>query len=133
VVQVESYVGKSSDNLQGRKLYEPHLPITFRERLVEEIKKVHAEMLQPPDKVKANPKWLHQWRPSVKRGIDWAGALNAGGSNVGTIVNESVFPRKSTEIEEDNAPSTSIQEPEFLTIGLIGRILGDISQMNLTA
>jgi 50S ribosome-binding GTPase len=131
VVQVESYVGKASDNLQGRKLYEPHLPITFRERLVEEIKQVHAEMLEPPDKVKANPKWLQQWKPSVKRDIDWLGALNAKGSQVGTVVGETVCPRK-TDTEEDDATSTNVQEPEFLTIGLIGKIIVHISQVNLT-
>ena len=129
VVQVESYVGKASDNLQGRKLYEPHLPVTFREKLVEEIKAVHTEMLQPPDKVKANPKWLQQWKPSVKRDIDWVGALNARGSDVGTVVGETV---KSTEMQERDAPSNNVQEPEFLTIGLIGRIRIQISQINLT-
>ena len=129
VVQVESYVGKASDNVQGRKLYEPHLPVTFREKLVEEVKAVHAEMLQPPDKIKANPKWLQQWKPSVKQDVDWVGALNARGSEVGTVVSETV---RSTEMGENNTPSISVQEPEFLTIGLIGRIRIHVSEMTLT-
>lgn len=48
VVQVEAYVEKEARvGHQGRKLYEPHLPQGFRERLVEAIKEVHAEMLEP--------------------------------------------------------------------------------------
>jgi hypothetical protein len=125
VVQVESYVGKASDNLQGCKIFEPHLPISFKERLVEEIKAVHAELLQPPDKVKANPKWLQQWKPSVKRDIDWVGALNTGGSNPGAAVGEPVYLRNTDEAED----SASNEEPEFLTIGLIGKVFADIPNL----
>lgn len=122
MVQVESYIEKPSDHL--RKHYEPHLSITFRERLIEEIKAVHTEMLQLPDKVKANPKWLQQWQLSIKRDIDWAGVMDAGSSTVG-FVNEAGHARKSDEEEEEDTTdaSTTAQEPEFLTVGLIGRIL----------
>lgn len=124
VVQVESYIEKeASASKQGRKQYEPHLPERFRDRLVEAIREVHAEMLSPPDKVKSNPARLEDWKPPVKRDIDWNGVLNAGGPRVGSIVGGSAAPRPkecdaSGEFRED-------QEPEFLTIGLIG-LLGSL-------
>jgi hypothetical protein len=121
VVKVESYIAKDSENLQGSKRYDPHLPTIFRERLVEAIKDVHAGMLEPPEKVKANMRWLQQWKPSVKRDIDWAGVLNAGGSEVGTIIGGPAHPGASDEKQEDDTTSTADQEPEFLTIGLLGR------------
>jgi hypothetical protein len=122
VVKVEAYVAKTSEDLQGSKCYDPHLPTIFRERLVEAIKDVHAELLEPPEKVKTNMRWLQQWKPSVKEDINWAGVLNAGGSEVGAPIGGPAFPRASDEKREDDATSTTDQEPEFLTIGLIGRI-----------
>jgi len=120
VVQVESYVGREPDDLQGCKRHIPRLPITFRERLVEEIKQVHAEMLQPPDKVKANAKWFQQWNPPVKVDIDWVGVLNAEGSEVGTVVGTS----RPSDGKGDDATLTSVEESGYLTIGLIGKNLG---------
>lgn len=119
VVQVESYVEKETGiGHQGRKQFEPYLPKTFREKLVDAIREEHSEMLQPPDKVKANPAWLKSWKAPVKRNIDWEAVLNAGGGKVGSVVGGAVAPRpKDTEQAEHE------EEPEFLTIGLIGMCL----------
>ena len=91
------------------------------------IKEVHSELLEPPQKVKNNPNWLKGWIPTVKRDIDWEGVLKAGGSKLGTMVGGSAVPRpKACELSNDQGPERSDrpenqhQEPEYLTVGLIG-------------
>ncbi|RDB29562.1 Guanine nucleotide-binding protein-like 1 [Hypsizygus marmoreus] len=119
VVPVESYVEKEAGAVhQGRKQFEPHLPQTFRERLVNTIREVHAEMLQPPDKVKNNPAWLKKWKPAVKRVIDWDNVLTARGLKVGSIVGGATVPRTK---ERDAEAGEEDEEPEYLTVGLIGQ------------
>lgn len=118
VVQVESYVEKEARaGHQGRKQYQPHLPLTFRQRLVDTIKEVHASMLQPPESIGAAR--LKHWKAPVRRNIDWDGLMKAGGSQVGSVVGGASFPRQKDSTEGKEATSED-QEPEFLTIGLIG-------------
>ncbi|KAJ7446495.1 hypothetical protein B0H11DRAFT_2084984 [Mycena galericulata] len=113
VVQVESYIEKEATSVhQGRKQHEPHLPESFRHRLVEAIREEHAAMLVPPEKVKANPARLANWKPPVKREVDWERVLAAEDGKVGTFVGGPAIPH------EDDA---SEEEPKFLTIGLIGQ------------
>ncbi|KXN88797.1 Guanine nucleotide-binding protein-like 1 [Leucoagaricus sp. SymC.cos] len=124
VVQVESYIEKETTTVhQGKKQYEPRLPDTFRHRLMEAIKEVHAEMLDPPEKVAKNPEWLQNWIPPVKREIDWDGVLNAGGGRVGAVVGGAAVPRPTTEDEDEDEDQDSNQnkESEQLTVGLIGQ------------
>ena len=35
-------------------MYEPHLPESFKERLVQAIREGHAEMMEPPEKIRGN-------------------------------------------------------------------------------
>ncbi len=59
IVEVEAYAERNPSTVhQGRKRYDPHLPDDFRQRLVQVLQEVHAEMLDPPEKVKVNPRWL---------------------------------------------------------------------------
>lgn len=121
VVQVESYVEKeASFGHQGRKQFEPRLPQTFRERLVDAIKEAHTELSQLSDNIKANATWRKKWKPLVKHEIDWDGLLKAGGSQAGSIVSGPAAPT-GKEISSDDE-SYEDREPEFLTIGLIGMI-----------
>ncbi|KAJ6604808.1 hypothetical protein DFH09DRAFT_1123865 [Mycena vulgaris] len=113
VVQVESYIEKEASSVhQGRKQHEPHLPESFRHRLLDAIRQEHAAMLEPPEKVKANPAWLEKWKPFVKRDVDWDRVMTADGVKVGTVVGGPTAPREDETAEE---------EPKFLTIGLIGQ------------
>ena len=115
IVQVESYAEK--DAQQGKSRYEPHLAQSVREPLVEAIRKVHLEMLQPPDKVKNNAAKLHNWKPPVKQQIDWARLLKTGDSTVEGHASTSDYSvKESTEMHAET------KEPEFLTLGLIGRV-----------
>ena len=133
VVQVEAYVPKElGPNNEGTskrsKRFEPHLPQTFRERLVEALREVHQELLLPPQMVRGNEEKMKHWKPPVKTDVDWAIALSACGDRVGQAVGGPIAPRP-TALEsnaEDREPVNEKQEvaeaeePDFLTIGLIG-------------
>ena len=80
------------------------------------VKKVHAEMLEPPEKVKRNAAWLQKWDPPVKRDIDW-GNLK-GRSIIGDL--------QSKDEDQTFDEHRECQEPEFLTIGLIGKLCHDV-------
>jgi hypothetical protein len=115
VVQVESYQEKAEGvGKQGRKMYEPHLPDTFRARLVSTLKEVHEEMLVPPARIKEDKEQLMKRKPAVRRDVDWESVLNAGGGLVGSIVGGAAEPHPGDGDDERD------EEPEFLTIGLIG-------------
>lgn len=149
VVPVESYTPKSAVE-QGPTRYEPHLPITFRERLVHTLRDVHEQLLQPPQWVTASRPGeseedrLHRvakWKPKVKTVIDWDGVLEAKGKLVGKAIGGVAVPKgqdiehdtEGTEDDEGDVINTADseeeqtndtfewKEPEFLTIGVIGR------------
>jgi hypothetical protein len=77
-------------------------------------------MLQPPEKTKRNETWLKNWKPRVKRHVDWEAVLEARGTKVGSVVGGAAVPRPKDE-SEDIQGQHEDHEPEFLTIGLIGR------------
>ncbi|KAF8445602.1 hypothetical protein L210DRAFT_3392554 [Boletus edulis BED1] len=132
VVPVEAYAPKSSLTVeQGPTRYEPHLPGTFRERLVDTLRAVHEQKLQPPQWVTA-PRTgeseeerllrIDQWRPRVKRVIDWDDVLAAKGNRVGKAVAGAPVPRGQDKQEtEGTETDEEDDEPEFLTIGVIGQ------------
>ena len=123
IVQVESYIEKDGIADQGRKLYEPHIPQSFRQTLVNAIKDAHTEMLQPPERIKIDPERLKNWVSPVKREVDWEAVLYAEGDKVGLSVGGAAVPR--TQLPEDdrseNGEPEQRQEPTYLTIGLIGQ------------
>ena len=147
VVPVEAYAQKPS--LTGPTRYEPHLPGTFRERLVHTLRDVHEQMLQPPQWVTAprageseqkRLQRIDRWRPRVKRVVDWDGVLQAKGKLVGKAVGGSAgghdITRESEGTEGNKGGDTSVsdieeeqlgdayewKEPEFLSVGLVGTV-----------
>lgn len=150
VVPVEAYAPKSSVAVeQGPIRYEPHLPGTFRERLVHTLRNVHEQLLQPPQWVTAprdgeseeeRLQRVDQWKPRVKTVIDWDGVLKAKGKLVGKAVGGVAVPMgqdvkyesEGTEVDEGDDVNVSDseeeqisdayewKEPEFLTVGVIG-------------
>ncbi|KAG6380888.1 hypothetical protein JVT61DRAFT_5280 [Boletus reticuloceps] len=150
VVPVEAYAPKSLIVEQGPTRYEPHLPGTFRERLVDTLRALHEQLLQPPQWVTAPRPGeseeerllrIDQWRPRVKRVIDWNDVLAAKGNRVGKAVGGVAVPRgqdieretEGTEMDEEDdvkisdseeeqtGDASEWKEPEFLTIGVIGQ------------
>ena len=142
VVQVESYAdpGDALSTAQGKKkIHEAHLPSTFRHALVEALKAAHAELLTPPEYVRNDAEKLARWKPRVLREVDWTAVLEAEGERVGSVVVGATAPRSDTSAHTDEARQTVDldearsddgerdgkgigleEEPEFLTIGLIG-------------
>ncbi|PFH49804.1 hypothetical protein AMATHDRAFT_146756 [Amanita thiersii Skay4041] len=117
IVQVESYTEKSAE--QGRVWSEPHIPEELRSRLIEAIREAHAELLEPPEKVKANSSWLSSWKPPVKREIDWNVVING---SVGEYTPDVV--RIDNELSPESKEGLSGESSELLehlTIGLIGQ------------
>ncbi|KAK7680577.1 hypothetical protein QCA50_016359 [Cerrena zonata] len=127
IVQVESYTEKDSGIGSGKKkVYEPHLPTAFRQALVEALKETHAEFLEPPDRIKNDSEKSKNWKPRVKRNIDWEAVLNARGGQVGMVVGGATMPKvidplPGGEDDGDEEKEGERTEPEVLTIGLIGQ------------
>ncbi|EKM61304.1 uncharacterized protein PHACADRAFT_134794 [Phanerochaete carnosa HHB-10118-sp] len=130
VVQVESYTEKAVGG--ARRVYESHLPSAFRQTLVDALRETHAELLEPPERIRDMPEKVATWTAPVKREIDWEAVLHARGGKVGAAVGGVAAPRVqenaaagSSETEagitrDDDVDSMDDVEPEFLTIGLIG-------------
>ena len=137
VVPVEAYAPKVADSdehtVQGRVRYKPHIAGTFRERLVHVLKDVHAKMLIPPDRVRGNKEKEMEWRPRVRTDVDWERVKNARGARVGKVDDpgekekqiENVDMGMHNEADSDDPEETP--EPKFLTVGLIGMIVSDLS------
>lgn len=133
VVQVESYVPKElgpndeGTSKRGRR-FEPQLPWTFRERLVQALREVHQELLQPPQLIRGGGVEMKRWKPTVKADVDWTAVLSARGDKVGQVIGGPIAPRPSalgSTAEEEEPPEgkedvSEVGEPDFLTIGLIG-------------
>lgn len=89
------------------------------------LKEVHEELLQPPPRIKDDEEKLKKWKPYVKREVDWEGVLNAHGGKVGSVVGGPAAPRvvDTDDISASHEEDDDDVEPEFLTIGLIGKPL----------
>ncbi|KAH8099372.1 P-loop containing nucleoside triphosphate hydrolase protein [Cristinia sonorae] len=129
IVRVEAYadtVNPESGAAAGRRAHQPHIPPKFRQSLVQALREMHDELLQPPDRLKGHPERLAKWKPSVRRNVSWDAVLSAQGGQVGTAVGGATAPRPSHDEprpggasgDEDDGSET---EPEYLTIGLIGQ------------
>ena len=123
-MQVESYAEKDNHSEHdNRKRYEPNIPLPFRAALINAIRDVHSELLQPPERIASNADRLKQWVPPVKKAIDWDALLQAAGSRVGTAVGGAMVPRSKSPEGSDQDETAAIHEPSHLTIGLIGWVL----------
>lgn len=105
---------------RGRR-YEPHIPHTFKERLVDALKNAHEQLLEPPERVRQDPEKLAKWRPRVKRDVDWDALLTAGASS-------HVHGSRTTRDAPQGSEGGQLQEdeePEYLTVGLLGNLSSD--------
>jgi hypothetical protein len=126
VIRVEAYTEKAaSTQHQGKVTYEPHLPESFRKRLVQAIKEVHAEMTEPPERIRADKEKMKRWKPPAKKDIDWDGVIKAGGGKVGSVVSGAAEPKPKPIMGDGDeiGEAGAAEEPEFLTIGLIGKLM----------
>ncbi|GJE85788.1 P-loop containing nucleoside triphosphate hydrolase protein [Phanerochaete sordida] len=133
VVQVEAYAVQPGAGAGGRRAFAPHLPSAFRAMLVDALREAHAELLEPPERLRDAPEKLAAWRPPVRRDVDWDAVLHARGDKVGTAVGGVAVPHAAGKAPaEPSAPGAEVPqdegaegedeaEPEFLTVGLIGQ------------
>src|SRR3984957_20499490 len=87
---------------------------------VEAVKEVHAEMLEPPEKVRESEQKLAKWRPPVKRIVNWERLLRSS---------------EEPGMASDDAPAPDIcgeEEPKFLTLGLIGEFIAILIHLMLS-
>ena len=105
IVHVESYVEKTfgpDATAEARKrALEPQLPSAFRAALVDALREAHAELLQPPEEVRADARRLAKWKPRVKASVDWDAVLKAQGGKVGTAVGPGGHARKHSKAASD--------------------------------
>lgn len=129
VVRVESYAEIGETPAGKGRPHQPRIPLQFRQSLVQALREMHAELLEPPVRLRDHPERLTNWRPPVRQSISWDAVLNAHGGQVGTVVGGAAAPRSNPapygedpnadlEDGEENGPET---EPEYLTVGLIGQ------------
>ncbi|KAI0045203.1 P-loop containing nucleoside triphosphate hydrolase protein [Auriscalpium vulgare] len=119
VVLVEAYIqtAASEGATERKRRFEPHIPQTFKERLVVALIEAHLELLQPPERIRNDQERLQKWKPRVKREIDWDAVLKAGPtSHVSQSVKDPQPMAEDQNSEDDDAP-----EPDFLTVGVIGQ------------
>ncbi|KAL4063002.1 P-loop containing nucleoside triphosphate hydrolase protein, partial [Scleroderma yunnanense] len=138
VVPIEAYAPKKADPdgpaVQGRVRYKPHIAETFRERLVDVLKVVHAKMLIPPDWIKGSEEKKCGWKPKVRADVDWERVRNARDVRVGRADGAANPEEEGEQVEDLDEMTTGMQnetnsdnpeeiskEPEFLTVGLIGQ------------
>jgi ribosome biogenesis GTPase A len=116
IVQVESYVMKEpTESSQSRRVYEPSLPMAFRENFVAALKATHEEMLFPSVDDTVGPK-SKALKLRLKREIDWGQVLKTGEASVGDVVGAVASSKGWEDADEDEDV-----EPEFLTVGVIGQ------------
>ncbi|KAF6766670.1 GTPase [Ephemerocybe angulata] len=126
IVEVESYIPKDQSAVhQGRGRFQASIPENFRVKLIDTIKKVHAELLEPPAEVKSRPERLKNWIPPVKPEVNWDALVEAKGDKVGLAVGGPSVPRSGHDLDEGTTQNESgsyeRRVPEILTVGLIGQ------------
>ncbi|KAI0347817.1 P-loop containing nucleoside triphosphate hydrolase protein [Trametopsis cervina] len=129
VVQVESYAEKPG-TVNGKQAFQPHLPSAFRQTLVDALKDTHAELLEPPERIRHVLEKVKTWKPPVRRDVDWDALLHARGGQVGSVVGGAANPKhkdsgprseEHADADADHNEDQEDEEAEFLTIGLIGQ------------
>ncbi|THH28938.1 hypothetical protein EUX98_g5260 [Antrodiella citrinella] len=115
VVRVEAYAEADQTTDQGKgktHAHQPHIPLQFKESLVQALRDMHAELLEPPQRPEGSI--FLQRRSVVRKSVSWDAVLHAQGEQVGTVVGgasaSSLHGAEGTE-----------SEPEYLTVGLIGQ------------
>ncbi|OSX67289.1 hypothetical protein POSPLADRAFT_1176061 [Postia placenta MAD-698-R-SB12] len=129
VVQAEAYAHGEPEDAEagkGKGTSAPRLPRAFRETLVSALRDAHAELLQPRGDVQDDPEREWEWNPRVRREVDWEQVLHVTDAQAGSVVSGAAAPRSHRDAPDEEAGTEGKREendedPEFLTIGLIGQ------------
>ncbi|KAI0315263.1 hypothetical protein OF83DRAFT_1277345 [Amylostereum chailletii] len=118
VVMVESYIPKTTVTTERNRRYEPHIPQTFKERLVAALREAHEDMLLPPKHIRDDAEKAYRWQPRVKRDINWEALLHSGPQ---THISQPGLKGKEKEPDHPDGEDDELHEPNYLTIGFIGQ------------
>ncbi|PCH33931.1 nucleoside triphosphate hydrolase protein [Wolfiporia cocos MD-104 SS10] len=122
VVQVEAYAEHDTARGERASGRQSHLPLPFRETLVDALRETHAELLVPPEHVSSDPEKAKRWVPKVKKEVDWGAVMRAEGDKVGSVIGGATAPHPHADTTQgDEGEQEGFVEPQFLTIGLIGQ------------
>lgn len=129
VVQAEAYAHGEPEDAEagkGKGTSAPRLPRAFRETLVSALRDAHAELLQPRGDVQEDAEREWEWNPRVRREVDWKQVLHVTDAQAGSVVSGAAAPRSHRDAPDEEEGTEGKHEendedPEFLTIGLIGQ------------
>jgi hypothetical protein len=130
VTQVESYKERptahdttaNDTKVKKRGRYvDPHIPSHFLKDLVQTLKSVHKELLEPPEWVKheGDQEKRKSWRPRVRESVDWDRVLDD--TTRPSVLAPVVEPKESAEeVMEPDSPEEDVVDLRYITVGLIG-------------
>lgn len=131
VVQVESYKERSTahdpttNDTKGknrRRYVDPHIPGHFLKDLVQTLKEVHKELLEPPEWIKneTDQERRKSWRPKVRESVDWERVLDD--TTRLSAVSSSMEPTENVGemMAEPDSPEEDAVDLRYITVGLIG-------------
>ena len=87
------------------------------QELVEALKRAHARLLVPPERIRDDPEKASKWVPSVRPSLNWESLLrqdSQAGAGRSTRIDRSAVLEEQRDDEEE-------KKGEPLTVGLIGQ------------
>lgn len=130
VVQVEAYKERATahdttaNDAKGKKkrrYVDPYIPGQFLKVLVQTMKEVHRELLEPPEWVKneTDQEKRKGWRPKVRESVDWDQLLDD--TTRPSVVAPTMEPKENAEeVVEPDSPEEDAMDLRYITVGLIG-------------
>ena len=130
VIQVESYKERltahdtyaNDTNVKKRRRYvDPHIPSHFLKDLVQTLKSVHKELLEPPEWVKheADQEKRKSWRPKVRESVDWDRVLDST-TRTSVLTPAVELKEPAEEVMELDSPEGDAVDLRYITVGVIG-------------
>ena len=103
----------------GKTKHKPAIPQGSMDELIGALQKAHERLLEPPQRIKDDPKRLQSWRPPVRRNVDWASLSHHDEqSSVHETIREFPLSAKS-RLADGEVQRDPPLEP--VTIGLVGQ------------
>jgi len=130
VIQVEAYkerptahdtTANDTKGKKGKRYVDPHIPSHFLKNLVQTLKCVHKELLEPPEWVKheTDQEKRESWRPKVRESVDWDRVLDD--ITRPSVLAPAVEPKEpQEEMVEPDSPEEDVVDLRYITVGLIG-------------
>ena len=130
VIQVEAYKERptahdtpanDTKGKQRRRYVDPYIPGHFLKDLVQTLKSIHKELLEPPEWVKqeTDQEKRKSWRPKVRESVDWDRVLDD--TTKPGVLAPAVEPKDPTgELVEPDNPEEDVVDLRYITVGLIG-------------